>query len=183
METDRFARQNEEILDRASALVRRYACNIHQRELLDAALIDFRDNLARHAPYGPVYMPLAVFRGLGGKDEAALTVAVALGLLNLGTHLIDDVADGGLATHWGGYRPSEIGLIATTLCAALPQAIIGDLEVPSPRREAALRTIANALLRMAAGHQKQEIREGDAIGEPRRERMGLKMVHGDEWLA
>jgi geranylgeranyl pyrophosphate synthase len=97
---------------------------------------------------------LAIYRGLRGEEESAISLAAAITLLNLGVHLLDDVADGGLAPHWEGYRPSEIILAATTLCAALPQSILADIDVPPVRRVAISRTIANAGLRLAAGQQR-----------------------------
>ena len=77
-----------------------------------------------------------------------------MSLLSLGVHLHDDVADNGLAAHWAGYRLSEVNLAATTLCAALPQCVIADLDVPPARRAAIQRTVANALLGMASGQQR-----------------------------
>jgi geranylgeranyl pyrophosphate synthase len=101
-----------------------------------------------------VHLPLAVYRGLGGSEKLALPLAAASSLLSLGIHLHDDIADDGLAPHWQGYRMSEIGLAATTLCAALPQCILADLDAPPDRRAAIAQTIAGALLRMAAGQQR-----------------------------
>ena len=101
-----------------------------------------------------MHLPLAIYRGLGGEEEGAIPLAAAISLLSLGVHLHDDLADNGLAPHWEGYKISEINLAATTLCAALPQCIMADLDMPPVRRAAIQRAIANAMLGMAAGQQR-----------------------------
>jgi geranylgeranyl pyrophosphate synthase len=101
-----------------------------------------------------VHLPLAIYRGLRGVEEGAVPLAAATLLLNLGVHLLDDLADGGLAPHWGAFKASEIILAATALCSALPQSIIADLEAPPARRVAISRTLSNAGLRLAAGQQR-----------------------------
>jgi geranylgeranyl pyrophosphate synthase len=151
---DWAARQGAKVLDCAASLVRRYARSPDQCDLLNSALLDLRATLSRHELFGPVHLPLAIYRGLGGDEEAAMPLAAAMSLLSLGVHLHDDVADNGLAAHWAGYRLSEVNLAATTLCAALPQCVIADLDVPPARRAAIQRTVANALLGMASGQQR-----------------------------
>jgi geranylgeranyl pyrophosphate synthase len=160
--SDWAARQSAEVVDCAASLVRRYTTNPYQCELLSTALLDLRATLSRHELFGPVHLPVAIYRGLRGEEEGAIPLAAAMSLLNLGVHLHDDLADNGLAPHWEGYKISEIHLAATTLCAALPQCIVADLDVPPVRRAAIQRTIANAMLGMAAGQQRDLALAGSA---------------------
>jgi geranylgeranyl pyrophosphate synthase len=147
------AQRAEEVCRRAETIVRRSAASDEQRALVDTALLGLRADAG--APFsGPIHMPLLVHAALRRDDRPAEDLAVAFALLNLSLHILDDLEDGDLPRHWVGYRPADIGLIASVVLGwALPQLVLSGMDVSSTTRAALQRTLAIGLLEAAAGQQ------------------------------
>lgn len=146
--------RTEEVLACAEHFALSRAATRTQRQLLGKALLGLRAQLSEQQTPTPfIHMPLNVYVGLRGYDEAAIPLAAATTLLFLGIDICDDLADADLPAHWAGYRPAEINLAGATLLCALPQLAIAELDVPPACRDAMQRTLATGLLRMAAGQQ------------------------------
>ena len=131
------------------------ARTLHQRRLLQTALHGLREQTSGQDAHPPfVHLPLLVYSGLRGNDERAISLAAATSLLFLGLDIFDDLADGDLPPHWNGTPTQEINLAAATLLCALPQLAIAGLDAPAARLAAMQRTLAEGLLRMSAGQER-----------------------------
>jgi geranylgeranyl pyrophosphate synthase len=152
----------EEVLAECEARALGLARSDSQRALLRPCLAGLRAQAnawnppaRRHQANLPhfIYLPLFVHAGLCGDDRPAIPLAAATSLLFLGVDIFDDVADGDCRVCWDAHGETEMNLAAATLLCSIPQLIIADLPVPSDRRCAMQRTVAEGLLRMSAGQQ------------------------------
>ncbi len=144
----------EDVLQYAETFALNSAVTEHQRRLLQTALVGLRQQALEGELAQFVHLPLLIYAALEGDEQAARPLAAATSLLFLGLDIFDDIADGDLPTHWANYRTSEINLAAATLLAAIPQLIIAELDAPPERLAAMQRTLAEGLLRMSAGQQR-----------------------------
>ncbi|MDQ4076715.1 MAG: polyprenyl synthetase family protein [Chloroflexota bacterium] len=147
--------RRQDVLACAEALVRTQA-EPDQRQLLETALIGLQDPVLDDPPLllACVHLPLLVHAALVGDDAPAVPLAALLALLHLGIDIFDDLADGDLPAHWAGWHPSAINLAAATLLSALPQLALAELDAPSATLVAMQRTLAQGLMRMSAGQQR-----------------------------
>jgi geranylgeranyl pyrophosphate synthase len=153
MDVSRWAADRAEVVfARAERFVQRIGVSPEQQALLDTALRGLRyDNGGLFA--GPLHTPLFVHAALRGTDEPAVDLAAALVLLNLGIHILDDLQDGDLPSHWAGYSPGEILLAATGLVGVVPNLLLSEIVAPPATIAAMHRTLSLGLVRVAAGQQ------------------------------
>lgn len=156
----------EAVFNRVSDQVAGLAVTEPQRDLLSTAVTGLKLQAQEDELLIFARLPLLVYAGCGGEAMAALPLAAATTLLFLGIDILDDLADGDLPEHWHGYRPSEINLAAATLLAALPQLIISELDAPASRLAAMQRSLAQGMLRMSAGQQRDLALAGSAVVSP-----------------
>lgn len=108
----------EELLDDLTPAAGYRSLFVHALDALRAA--------AAEAPiFLPIDLPLAIGDALGLADRDSRTAAAASALLWSGADVIDDIADGQLASHWNGESPHRIGLVSTNLLATLPPLLVG----------------------------------------------------------
>src|SRR5512143_1314057 len=98
----------------AGRFVERHSLAPEQRALLQTALLDARANRQPTGTFVPsVHLPLLVYAALGGEEEDALPLALAMALLELGIDLLDHIADREVAqSHWQGRSPVVVQLAA-----------------------------------------------------------------------
>lgn len=146
--------RKKQVLAKAEAFALDHATTPEQRTLLETALIGLHDQMYRYSLAIPIHLPLAVYSAIHGDDTPALELAAATSLFFLGLDICDDLADGDLPDHWEGYLPSEIHLVSLILLTTLPQMLISELDVPISVRARMQTTIAQSLLKMSGGQQR-----------------------------
>ena len=149
-----LTRTGAAVLAFADAFVAARSVSDRQLRILRAALHGLRE----HALFdnGSATLPCLdlvplVFASITGDETAAIPLAAATAFVYLGADILDDLADGDTRPHWAGYAHGEIALAGATCLASLPQALIGDLDVPPSVRDRLQTTLARGLMRMAAG--------------------------------
>ncbi len=140
---------------RAEAFASERSRDGQQRALLALALRGLRPQL-REMDFPPPFMalPLLVYAAVRGENKPALPLTVATTILYLGIDILDDLADGDLPRHWKGRKESEINLAAVTLISALPQLALSELDAPPETIADLQRILADGLLTMSAGQQR-----------------------------
>ena len=146
--------RTEHVLTEAEALVSRHACTRHQRQLLNIALVGLKAQSREMEFPAYIHLPLLVYAGLCGDHRPAVSLAAATSLIFLGMDIMDDLADGDRPAHWAGHSPGEINLAGATLLCALPQLALAEQDVPPHRLAAMHETLAQGLLRIGAGQQR-----------------------------
>ncbi len=148
------AERTEEVLAEAEDFLFRHAVNEHQRRLFSTALVGLKAQ-SRELEYAVfLHLPLLVYAGLRGDDRPAIPLAATTSLLFLGMDILDDLADGDQPAHWAGYGAGEINLAAATLLCAIPQLAIAELDAPADCINAMQQRLAEGLLQMSAGQQR-----------------------------
>ncbi len=130
--------------------------------LLDSLLDRFP--AGESSPY--VDIPLLVFGGVTGREDAALPLADLGKYLFLGLDIIDDITDGDAAAHWPDHHRWELQLGSSLFLSALPQALIANLQASESIRTEIQRRFANGLLEIAAGQQKELEMTGKPAVDP-----------------
>lgn len=127
----------------------------HPQRLLCQAAMDHLEDQTRSEELIPfVNLPIQVYAGITGMTEPAIPLACVTTLLFLGIDLLDDLHDGDLPENLERFPKNEVHLAAATLIASLPQIAVSELEVPATVRESLLATIAEGLLEMSLGQQR-----------------------------
>lgn len=147
--------RGERLLADIAVLIERQAQSPQQHTLLSTALHGLQSHLADTQAMCPfLELPFLIHGAVRGTEQPARMLAVATACCFLGIDIMDDLADGDGPAHWNGYRPAEVNLAAFTLLATIPQIVIATLDVPPARRIAMQQTLAEGLLRMSAGQQR-----------------------------
>lgn len=150
----------------AEAFAREHAASPAQRDLLATAFRGLRDGLARRGgspeTLDCVRVPRLVYAAVRGTDTPVRPLTVALVLLFGGVRLLDDAMDGELPAVWQRHRPAEIALAAAALYSALAPLALCAVEAPPATILAMQRTLADGLLAMADGQQRDVALAGSA---------------------
>lgn len=171
----------QQALGLAGAFALSQARTPHQRRLLETALLGLRAQAGEpDMPLPFVRLPLLVYAGLRGEEGPAVPLAAATALLFLGIDIFDDLADGDLPSHWNGTPAPEINLAAATLLCALPQLAIAGLDAPAARLAAMHRTLAEGLLRMSAGQERDLAMAGSDDVTPEEVEASVAAKSGEE---
>lgn len=156
-------RRRAGVLAATRACIDELACSEPQRRLLHAMLAGV-DRPAADAPWlFFIDIPPLVFAAVTGDEKRAAPLAATTTLLYLGADILDDLADGDRPSHWQNWSPAEINLAAATIMSALLPLSLARTGASVDRQVALHRTLADGLLRMAAGQQ------ADLAGHGRRE--------------
>lgn len=146
----------EDIVIAAARAIQEHLGEDPLAEALRDVLTEFGAAVFSHDPPRmplPALLPAMVHAGVTASGAAAAPLCGAVLLLFIGIDLLDDIMDGDVTPYWRGTTPAETLLVATTLTAALPQAIVGALDAPPETVSAMQRTLAAGLLGMAAGQR------------------------------
>lgn len=126
-----------------------------------------------------MHLPLLVHAALHGDHRPAIPLAVATALLFLGLDIIDDL-DGDLTAEWEPFRPAEVNLAAATRLCSLPQLAIASIEAPPSCIALLQKTVAQWLLRMAAGQHQDLFATGAAVFHPDDVEQSVAAKSGEE---
>lgn len=144
----------KQVFSHAQVFLKSHILSTSQYKLYEWALQGLRTETQYEEILPFIDMPRFVCLGLTGEGDKALPLSVATTLLFLGIDILDDLADGDLPSHWTGYSPSEIHLVAATLLSSLPQMAISEMKTSASCQAALQKILAQRLLRMSAGqHQ------------------------------
>ena len=152
----------DDALARAITFVRELAAGPAQFETLEHAIRVQAGRFPSSSHHISVRIPLLVHAAIRGDERPALDLAAAMLLLYMGTDLLDDLADGDLATEWRGENLSQIQLIAIGLFATLPQLILTRLDAPRHVIVELQRAVLEASVRMGDG-QRLDILSRDSM--------------------
>jgi hypothetical protein len=153
-DTTWLGQRSQEIHRRARDVVRYYAQSPDQRALLETLVARLQPAERFRVPLSMVQtLPLLVYAALRGDDEPAVPLAVALTLLWLGIHLVDDLADGDLPADLE-YSAPELNLAAFSPFCILPQLVLSALDGTPATIVEMHRALALGLLAGSAGQQR-----------------------------
>jgi geranylgeranyl pyrophosphate synthase len=146
-----------DVFAEASGFIAACALPEHQLELIATALDDLRERLAGErvatAHLDCVRMPRLVFAAVAGEDGFPPAARIALFLLYLGVHLLDDAADGDLSPRWRQRSAAEVTLAAATFISALAPLALARVAAPPNVIATLHHAAARRLLAMSAGQQ------------------------------
>lgn len=143
----------EGVLARLEGHVSGFSADRSQERLLRQTLDIQVSRLARRENHLSFRMPLLVYAGLGREELPALDLAAAMLILYLGTDLLDDLADGDMASDWATANLSQVHLAAILFFSTFPQLILSQMDAPACTIVKLQRAVLLASVRMAAGQQ------------------------------
>ncbi|MGE0448761.1 MAG: polyprenyl synthetase family protein [Vicinamibacterales bacterium] len=152
---DWLIRRRDDVVRIIHDEIDRRACSPAQAPLLRhavAAYPRFHSRADEVHPY--LHVPLLVYAGITGDDEAGLPVAAVGLLVRMGSKLYDDLADGDLGGAWAGHSTYAIVDVATMLGCVLPACMIGGTRTPWVRHQQMQELLGAGVMRMLDGQQR-----------------------------
>lgn len=121
------------------------------RDLFTTALEAVK-NSARQSPvFLSVDLPAVACDLLGQEEDLAVLAAAASTLVWCGADLMDDAADGQLASRWEGTSGHQIALVATNLLSVLPHLLVTRSLGEGPEAAAYAQALSRTLFSMSEG--------------------------------
>jgi len=142
------------VLSEVRASIASHAASERQRHLLQAAVARSRLGRTPGRYHAAVHLPLLVHAAVTGVDEPAIPLAAATALLWVGAELHDNLVDGDLPSDLAAVPPAELTYAAMAVSCVLPASIVAALYVPSQVRADMQRQLADGLMRMFAGQER-----------------------------
>ena len=149
----KFVFRNKLVFQEARGLLSSHSASDRQKILLMRFLVGLEEQ-SRESYLPFVNYPLDIYAAITGKENAAIKIAVASLFLFLAADIIDDVADGDFAKHWGEDVSSSEGILASVVFASsLAPLALDDMGIETKRSCLIKTTLSKCIISMAAGQQ------------------------------
>ena len=146
-------KRNKLVFKEANDLLARHSESIEQEMLLSQFLAGLEEKLGTHSlPF--INIPLVIHSAIKGEERSASKLAAACLFLYLAADIIDDIADGDFARHWGDELSSSEGVLASVVFASsIAPLAIDDIGIESQSACLLKTSLSKCVTKMAAGQQ------------------------------
>ena len=141
------------IFNEANDLLARHSVSIEQKNLLSRFLAGLEERVGDgFLSCGEV--PLIIHSAIKGEERSATKLAAACLFLYLAADIVDDIADGDFAKHWGEEVSSSEGILASVVFASsIAPLAMDDIGIESQSACLLKASLSKCIISMAAGQQ------------------------------
>ena len=145
--------RNNLVFNEANDLLARHSESIEQKKLLSRFLAGLKEKVGDD--FLPcISLPLMIHYAIKGEERSATKLAAACLFLFLSADIIDDIADGDFAKHWGEEISKSEGILASVVFASsIAPLAIDSMGIDSQSASLLKASLSKCIISMAAGQQ------------------------------
>ena len=154
--------RNNLVFNEANDLLARHSESIEQKKLLSRFLAGLEEKVGDGFP-SFISVPLIIHSAIKGEERSAAKLAAACLFLFLAADIIDDIADGDFAKHWGEEISKSEGILASVVFASsIAPLAIDAIGIDSQSACLLKASLSQCIISMAAGQQ-GDIRSSESL--------------------
>lgn len=145
--------RNNLVFNEANDLLAQHSDSIEQKKLLSRFLAGLKEKVGDN--FLPcISLPLMIHSAIKGEERSATKLAAACLFLFLAADIIDDIADGDFAKHWGEEISKSEGILASVVfSSSIAPLAIDSMGIDSQRASLLKASLSKCIISMAAGQQ------------------------------